>query len=70
VDERARFDVVVLGGGSTGCALAARLSEYVDGTVCLVEAGPDYGAYRDGRWSAEILDARSALLAPLGDRGR
>lgn len=56
--ERARFDVVVLGGGSAGCALAARLSEEPDRTVCLIEAGPDYGAYGNDRWPAEILDAR------------
>ena len=37
-----RFDVLVAGGGSAGCVLAARLSE--DGRrVGLVEAGPDYG---------------------------
>jgi choline dehydrogenase-like flavoprotein len=73
VGERARFDVVVLGGGSAGCALAARLSEDADRRVCLVEAGPDYGAVDDGRWPAEILDARVLPFSHLweieeGDR--
>ena len=30
-----RFDVVVVGGGTAGCVLAARLSETPDRTVCL-----------------------------------
>ncbi|MFC9787157.1 mycofactocin system GMC family oxidoreductase MftG [Rhodococcus sp. NPDC127528] len=34
-------DVVVVGGGSGGCVVAARLSEDPDRTVVLVEAGPD-----------------------------
>jgi choline dehydrogenase len=53
-----RYDVVVLGGGTAGCALAARLSENETRTVCLVEAGPDYGPFGADRWPAEMLDAR------------
>jgi choline dehydrogenase len=42
--------------------LAARLSENPDRRVCLVEAGPDYGPYSEGRWPADILDARWLAL--------
>ena len=73
MEERLRFDVVILGGGSAGCVLASRLSEDVGRSICLVEAGPDYGAYGDGRWPAEILDARAMPFSHLweienGDR--
>ena len=34
-------DVLILGGGSAGCVLAARLSARADLSVVLVEAGPD-----------------------------
>jgi choline dehydrogenase len=53
-----RFDVVVCGGGSAGCVLAARLSEDAERSVCLVEAGPDYGPYTAGGWPTDLLDGR------------
>ena len=49
---------MVVGGGSAGCVMAARLSEERGRSGCLVEAGPDYGPLADGRWPADILDAR------------
>ncbi len=54
------YDVLILGGGTAGCVLAARLSENGDRSVCLVEAGPDYGAHDGGGWPEEMIDGRGA----------
>jgi 5-(hydroxymethyl)furfural/furfural oxidase len=38
------YNYVILGGGSSGCVLAARLSENPRASVLLVEAGKDVTA--------------------------
>lgn len=53
----ADFDYVVIGGGSAGCPLAARLSERGSNRVLLIEAGTDYPP---GQEPPEILDIFAA----------
>src|SRR6476659_1739986 len=50
------FDAVVCGGGTAGPVVAARLVE-AGRRVLVLEVGPDHGAFHDGRWPPELLDA-------------
>lgn len=57
----ARFDYIIIGAGSAGCVLAARLTENPDTTVALLEAGPaDHSVLIH-------CPAGLALLAKTGD---
>jgi choline dehydrogenase-like flavoprotein len=51
------FDYVIVGGGSAGATLAARLSEDITATVCLLEAG--------GQGDSILVRAPAAVVAML-----
>jgi len=54
---------LVIGGGTGGAAFTGVLAAGTDEDVLLVEAGADYGAFADGEWPADMLDARSIPLS-------
>ena len=58
VRTRIAADVAVVGGGTSGAVLAARLAA-AGRDVLVIEAGPDYGPAGGGGWPADLLDAAS-----------
>ena len=69
VGRGASFDILVVGGGSAGCVLAGRLAES-GRRVGLIEAGPDYGPYAEGRWPADMLDGRRLAFSHAWETDR
>ncbi|MCQ4119733.1 mycofactocin dehydrogenase MftG [Rhodococcus tibetensis] len=59
-------DVVVVGGGSSGCVVAARLSENPDRSVVLLESGSGYRSADD---CPPVLDYRTLPVGPRSPYG-
>ena len=61
-----KYDHIVVGGGTAGCIVAARLSEDPERSVLLLEAGPDFPDFSQLPdmlklgWGQENLEARAA----------
>lgn len=47
---------VIVGGGMAGAILARRLVDQANGSVVLIEAGPDYGPHGSPNWPEPLVD--------------
>jgi choline dehydrogenase len=55
------YDIIIVGGGSSGVALATRLSADPARQVLLIEAGPDHGAVTDADRLGDQMQFSSTL---------
>ncbi|MGU3498698.1 GMC family oxidoreductase [Mycobacterium sp. C31M] len=62
--ESGRYDTIIVGAGSTGCALGARLAEDPSRSVLIVEAGKRFGGIEN--YPDDMKFARSTAAAMPG----
>ena len=51
-----KVDTLILGGGTTGAALAGLLAERSDETILVCEAGPDFGPLGSSDWPEQLVN--------------
>lgn len=55
------YDYVIVGGGTAGLTMAARLSEDSGTTVAVIEAGTFYQVRRNRRWNYRLANGHRLL---------
>jgi choline dehydrogenase len=56
-------DTIVVGAGTGGAAFTGVLTTHSTESILLLESGPDYGAYADGGWPTDVLNANAIPLS-------
>ena len=54
---------IVIGAGPGGAACAGTLAAHGTDSVLVLESGPDYGSFGEGRWPDDILSAKAIPLS-------